>query len=74
MAHSKVETEDYTAEIIGYAEPWIVAPGDSVAIKVSTKARLIYSAGMTVAQDTLNLTHVYRCHARSSSTSIGQYA
>ncbi|TID25381.1 hypothetical protein E2P81_ATG04481 [Venturia nashicola] len=25
----------YPPEIIGYAEPWIVAPGDSVAIKVS---------------------------------------
>ncbi|KAL1895512.1 hypothetical protein Sste5346_005321 [Sporothrix stenoceras] len=27
--------KDYSAEIIGYAEPWIVAPGDTVQIKVS---------------------------------------
>lgn len=26
--------DGYPPEIIGYAEPWIVAPGDSVAIKV----------------------------------------
>lgn len=28
------QDKDYPAEIIGYAEPWIVAPGDTVAIKV----------------------------------------
>ncbi|KIX03718.1 uncharacterized protein Z518_07271 [Rhinocladiella mackenziei CBS 650.93] len=27
---------DYPAEIIGYAEPWIVSPGDTVAIKISS--------------------------------------
>ncbi|KIW81561.1 hypothetical protein Z517_04587 [Fonsecaea pedrosoi CBS 271.37] len=30
-----VGTEGYPPEIIGYAEPWIVSPGESVAIKVS---------------------------------------
>jgi hypothetical protein len=34
MAATSVEKIGYPAEIIGYAEPWIVAPGDSVAIKV----------------------------------------
>ncbi len=28
----------YPAEITGYAEPWIVSPGDTVAIKVSDAA------------------------------------
>jgi len=27
--------EGYPAEIIGYAEPWIVSPGDQVHIKVN---------------------------------------
>lgn len=26
--------DGYPSEIIGYAEPWIVGPGDEVAIKV----------------------------------------
>ncbi|OKL63373.1 hypothetical protein UA08_01695 [Talaromyces atroroseus] len=30
-----IENGGYPPEIIGYAEPWIVAPGDSVAIKIS---------------------------------------
>ncbi|KAL1852540.1 hypothetical protein Daus18300_012138 [Diaporthe australafricana] len=32
---SDVEKGEYPPEIIGYAEPWIAAPGDTVAIKVS---------------------------------------
>ncbi|KAL6790957.1 hypothetical protein J3E68DRAFT_411700 [Trichoderma sp. SZMC 28012] len=35
MATAEIEKGENSAEIIGYAEPWIVAPGDSVAIKVS---------------------------------------
>ncbi|KAH8803361.1 hypothetical protein F5884DRAFT_739703 [Xylogone sp. PMI_703] len=35
MASSVVDKSPYPPEIIGYAEPWIVAPGDSVAIKIS---------------------------------------
>lgn len=34
-----VGQEGYPPEVIGYAEPWIVAPGDTVAIKVSSIAR-----------------------------------
>ncbi|KIW24173.1 uncharacterized protein PV07_09903 [Cladophialophora immunda] len=35
--------KDYPKEIIGYAEPWIVSPGESVDIKVScTEARYNY--------------------------------
>lgn len=34
MATAEIEKGENSAEIIGYAEPWIVAPGDSVAIKV----------------------------------------
>lgn len=34
MATAEIEKSENLAEIIGYAEPWIVAPGDSVAIKV----------------------------------------
>lgn len=34
MATSNLDNEDSIAEIVGYAEPWIVAPGDSVDIKV----------------------------------------
>lgn len=26
--------KDYPSEIIGYAEPWVVSPGDTVALKV----------------------------------------
>lgn len=39
MAHSNVENSEYPPEIIGYAEPWIVAPGDRVEIKVRTKEK-----------------------------------
>jgi len=38
MSAVRVGEEGYPPEIIGYAQPWIVAPGDSVAIKVSTLA------------------------------------
>ena len=34
MAPLDFKEGDYPPEIIGYAEPWIVGPGDSVAIKV----------------------------------------
>lgn len=34
MAANDVQKDGYPPEIIGYAEPWIVAPGDLVAIKV----------------------------------------
>lgn len=36
MAATDIENAGHPPEIIGYAEPWIVAPGDSVAIKVMT--------------------------------------
>jgi hypothetical protein len=39
MGNSNNENEGYPSEIIGYAEPWIVAPGESVAIKVSTSTQ-----------------------------------
>jgi hypothetical protein len=32
--------EGYPAEIIGYADPWIVSPGDSVDIKVNKENTL----------------------------------
>ncbi|KIX08909.1 uncharacterized protein Z518_03566 [Rhinocladiella mackenziei CBS 650.93] len=35
MTASNMYPQDHLAEIIGYVEPWIVAPGDSVAIKIS---------------------------------------
>ncbi|KAI1614982.1 hypothetical protein EDD37DRAFT_591039 [Exophiala viscosa] len=35
MAVSDVGKESYPPEIIGYAEPWIVAPGEPIAIKIS---------------------------------------
>lgn len=41
MAATDVEGGGYPPEIIGYAEPWIVAPGDSVAIKVRTPPLLL---------------------------------
>ncbi|CAK7224664.1 hypothetical protein SEUCBS140593_005645 [Sporothrix eucalyptigena] len=31
----RYDKDTYPAEIIGYAEPWIVSPGDTVSIKVS---------------------------------------
>lgn len=34
MADLGTHGGENTAEILGYAEPWIVAPGDTVAIKV----------------------------------------
>ena len=34
MAAVDITEDGNPPEIIGYAEPWIVAPGDSVAIKV----------------------------------------
>ncbi len=40
MTLTELGKEGYPPEIIGYAEPWIVSPGDSVAIKVSTIAQL----------------------------------
>ena len=40
MSFTELGKEGYPPEIIGYAEPWIVSPGDSVAIKVSTIAQL----------------------------------
>ncbi|CAH0024431.1 unnamed protein product [Clonostachys rhizophaga] len=35
MAAIDANSGSYAPEIIGYAEPWIAAPGDSVAIKIS---------------------------------------
>jgi hypothetical protein len=35
MAAADNGKESYPPEVIGYAEPWVVAPGESVAIKVS---------------------------------------
>ncbi|CAO2655159.1 Nn.00g102230.m01.CDS01 [Neocucurbitaria sp. VM-36] len=35
MSANNIEEGGQPPEIIGYAEPWIVAPGDSVAIKIS---------------------------------------
>lgn len=29
--------DDYPPEIIGYADPWIVSPGDDVEVKVRTR-------------------------------------
>jgi hypothetical protein len=34
MSNRSTEKGGYPAEIVGYAEPWIVTPGDTVAIKV----------------------------------------
>jgi hypothetical protein len=34
MATSQ-DSRDGTSEIVGYAEPWIVSPGDEVMFKVS---------------------------------------
>jgi len=34
MVTTELANGGYPPEIIGYAEPWIVAPGDAVAIKV----------------------------------------
>jgi hypothetical protein len=34
MSTIDVAPAGYPAEIIGYAEPWIVSPGDTVDIKV----------------------------------------
>lgn len=34
------EADDSVPEIIGYADPWIVAPGDDVEIKVRREAQL----------------------------------
>ncbi|KAG8158514.1 hypothetical protein KVR01_011636 [Diaporthe batatas] len=39
MTMSNLDKDDYPAEILGYAEPWIVAPGDSVRIKHQRKSR-----------------------------------
>lgn len=36
MTVMEIGKEGYPPEIIGYAEPWIVAPGEPVAIKVRT--------------------------------------
>ena len=33
--------DNYPAEIIGYADPWIANPGDHVAIKVSLPSRTV---------------------------------
>lgn len=35
MATVETVPDGYPPEIIGYAEPWIVSPGDKVDIKVS---------------------------------------
>jgi len=35
LTTADIGKDGYPPEIIGYAEPWIVAPGDEVAIKVS---------------------------------------
>ncbi|CAG9990303.1 unnamed protein product [Clonostachys byssicola] len=35
MAAINADSGSYPPEIVGYAEPWIAAPGDSVAIKIS---------------------------------------
>ena len=34
MTTIDVPASNYPAEITGYAEPWIVSPGDTVEIKV----------------------------------------
>jgi hypothetical protein len=48
---STVETPptDYPSEILGYAEPWIASPGDSVAFKVRQKSRPCYHRGLVDA-------------------------
>ncbi|KAH8784885.1 hypothetical protein F5883DRAFT_672081 [Diaporthe sp. PMI_573] len=45
MSNRNAEKGGYPAEIVGYAEPWIVTPGDTVAIKVScTEPEYTYRA------------------------------
>lgn len=41
MATIENVPEGYPEEITGYAEPWIVKPGDTVAIKVKTTSPII---------------------------------
>jgi len=36
MATIDTPPADYPPEIIGYVEPWIVSPGETVAVKVQT--------------------------------------
>ncbi|KAH8805087.1 hypothetical protein F5884DRAFT_708286 [Xylogone sp. PMI_703] len=43
MSTSDMPPEGYPAEIIGYVEPWIASPGDTIDVKVSsTEAELKY--------------------------------
>jgi hypothetical protein len=43
------DSRDVISEIVGYAEPWIVSPGDEVMFKVSlhrTVSAIIMLAGL----------------------------
>lgn len=77
MATAEIEKGENSTEIIGYAEPWIVAPGDSVAIKVRQTPHFITPAGSqcpleerkTKIQYIMILINIYRFHARSQGIS-----
>lgn len=65
MDSSSIGEEGYPPEIIVYAEPWIVAPGDSVAIRVTSATALMSSCYINAQAE-------FKLSNSSSSEASGQ--